>query len=295
MIKTEIAAARFADLESWSGSELIEGIIEGQFAAIAAVHAVRPLLSEAVEKATQRLEAGGRLIYLGAGTSGRIATQDAAELPPTFNWPYARAISLMAGGNGAFIEAVEGAEDSETAAPQALDHHGVGPNDVVIGLAASGRTPFTIAGLAHARKKGALTIGIHNNPGGQVGAVSEIDILLDTGAEILAGSTRMKAGTAQKAALNCISTGVMIALGYVYKGLMVEMRPTNEKLRIRAAEIVAAITGAKPEVAQTVLVQTDYSIKLAAIMIVQGLDLAAAESVLAQAGGNLRIAMDGRA
>lgn len=292
MIKTETVARRFDTLEEWSNLDLVEGILEGQFSAIASVHAVRAPIAEAIEKSAERLARGGRFIYVGAGTSGRISTQDAAELPPTFNWPYARAISIMAGGNGAFIEAVEGAEDSETEAPETLDRHGVGPDDVVIGLAASGRTPFTIAGLIHAREKGALTIGIHNNPGGRVGAVSEIDILLDTGAEILAGSTRMKAGTAQKVALNCISTGVMIRLGYVYKGLMVEMRPTNHKLRERAADIVARLTGADRAVAKARLTETDYSIKLATLMIAKGLDRAGADAALEKAGGNLRIAME---
>lgn len=291
MIKTETVARRFATLEDWSSLDLVEGILEGQFSAIAAVHGARGVVAEAIEKSAARLERGGRFIYVGAGTSGRISTQDAAELPPTFNWPYARAISIMAGGNGAFIEAVEGAEDSETEAPQMLDAHAVGPNDVVIGLAASGRTPFTIAGLAHARAKGALTIGIHNNPGGQVGAVSEIDILLDTGAEILAGSTRMKAGTAQKVALNCISTGVMVRLGYVYRGLMVEMRPTNHKLRERAVDIVVRLTGAQGALARQRLVETDYSIKLTTLMIAKGLDRDGAEAALEAAGGNLRIAM----
>lgn len=292
MIKTEAVASRYASLEDWSSLDLVEGIVEGQFAAIASVHAARDVIAEAVERAAENLSQGGRLIYLGAGTSGRIATQDAAELPPTFNWPYDRAISIMAGGDGAFIEAVEGAEDSETEAAARLDACGINATDVVIGLAASGRTPFTIAGLMHARAKGALTVGIHNNPGGKLGQVADIEILLDTGAEVLAGSTRMKAGTAQKVALNCISTGVMIRLGYVYKGLMVEMRPTNEKLKRRAADIVARITGADQETAKGALEQADYSIKHATVMIAKGLDHAGAVALIEKAGGNLRKAME---
>lgn len=292
MSETETASLRFATIEDWSTLELVEGIVEGQFAAVAAVNAARGRIAEAIDRAAARLELGGRLIYLGAGTSGRISMQDAAELPPTFNWPYARAISIMAGGDRALIEAVEGAEDSETEAQEALDRHGVGGNDVVIGLAASGSTPFTVSGLVYARKKGALTIGIHNNRGGRVGAASEIEILLDTGPEFLAGSTRMKAGTAQKVALNCISTGVMIRLGYVYKGLMVEMRPTNRKLKERAADIVAKITGADQETAKARLAEANYSIKHACLMIAGSMSFEAADAALASAGGNLRKAME---
>lgn len=292
MIKTETVANRYATLEDWSSLELVEGIVEGQFAAVASVHEAREAIAETIERATERLSRGGRLFYLGAGTSGRISTQDAAELPPTFNWPYERAISIMAGGAGAFVEAVEGAEDGEDEAVERLDAHGLNADDVVLGLAASGRTPFTIAGLAHARAKGALTVGIHNSPGGKVGQVAEIEILLDTGPEVLAGSTRMKAGTAQKVALNCISTGVMIRLGYVYKGLMVEMRPSNEKLRVRAADIVMRLTGADDATAKQALEQADYSIKHAVVMIAKKLDHDRAKQVIDAAGGNLRKAME---
>ena len=206
MATTESASARYADIEDWSTAELVDGILEGQFAAIAAVQAARVSIATAIDAMTERLSAGGRIIYMGAGTSGRVAAQDGAELPPTFNWPYERAITLMAGGSTALLKAVENAEDGQATASAALDDAQVGASDVVIGLAASGSTPFVVAGLTHARAKGALTIGIINNPGGEVGRAAEIEIVLDTGAEFLAGSTRMKAGTAQKAALNAIST-----------------------------------------------------------------------------------------
>jgi N-acetylmuramic acid 6-phosphate etherase len=291
MTTTESASSRFAALEDYSSLDMVEAILEGQFAAIAAVHAARDVLAEAIDKSAERIARGGRLFYIGAGTSGRIATQDAAELPPTFNWPPERAISLMAGGENAFIEAVEGAEDSETEAPAALDANGLTADDVVIGIAASGRTPFTIAGLAHARANGALTIGIYNNKGGKVGSASEIDILIDTGAELLAGSTRMKAGTAQKVALNCISTGVMVKLGFVYRGLMVEMRPSNEKLRGRAADIVSALTGADTATATDTLKATDWSIKLATVMLTKNIAQDEAGARLAGADGNLRKAL----
>jgi N-acetylmuramic acid 6-phosphate etherase len=285
---TESASSRFATLEDWSSTDLVTGILEGQYSAISAVQAATPALVEAIDRGAERLARGGRLIYLGAGTSGRIATQDGAELPPTFNWPYERAITLMAGGQGAVFHAVEGAEDKESLAVEALDGINVAENDVVIALAASGRTPYAIGGLVHARKLGALTVGIFNNRGGRLGDVAEIPVLIDTGAEILAGSTRMKAGTAQKAALNCISTGVMIRLGFVYRGLMVEMKPTNTKLQDRAVKMVATLTDTDYATAQTALTAAGGVIKLATVMLLKGLDRPAAEAALAKAGGNLR-------
>ncbi len=293
MSTTESASSRYATLEDWTSRDLVAGIVEGQFAAIGAVQAAGEALADAIDRAAERLERGGRLIYMGAGTSGRIAGQDAAELPPTFNWPYERAINLMAGGNAAVFRAAEGAEDREELAVAALDEVGVGADDVVIGLAASGRTPYAIAGLAHAKSKGALTIGIYNNRGGRLGEVCDIPVLLETGTEVLAGSTRMKAGTAQKAALNAISTGVMIRLGFVYKGLMVEMKPTNVKLRDRAAKMVATLTGKDYDTALATLDQAEGSIKLATVMLTQGKDRAGAEATLTAAGGNLRRALGG--
>lgn len=288
---TESASSRFATLEDWSSADLVAGILEGQYAAIAAVQAASPAIVEAIDRSAERLARGGRFIYLGAGTSGRIATQDAAELPPTFSWPYERAITLMAGGKEAVFHAVEGAEDKEQLAVDALDEIAVSSNDVVIALAASGRTPYAIGGLVHARAKGALTIGIFNNSGGRLGEVSEIPILIETGAEILAGSTRMKAGTAQKAALNCISTGAMIRLGFVYRGLMVEMRPTNSKLEDRAIKMVATLADTDYATAEAALKSAGGSIKLATTMLLRSLDRVAAEELLAKSDGNLRVAL----
>jgi N-acetylmuramic acid 6-phosphate etherase len=288
---TESASPRFSTIEDWSSADLVTGILEGQFSAISAVQAATPALVEAIDRGAERLERGGRLVYLGAGTSGRIATQDAAELPPTFNWPYERAITLMAGGPGAVFHAVEGAEDKEQLAVEALDGIDVAANDVVIALAASGRTPYAIAGLVHARNKGALTVGISNNRGGRLGEVAEIAILIDTGAELLAGSTRMKAGTAQKAALNCISTGIMIRLGFVYRGLMVEMKPTNAKLRDRAVKMVASLTDTDYATAETALTAAGGTIKLATVMLLKAADRTEAEALLERANGNLRGAL----
>jgi N-acetylmuramic acid 6-phosphate etherase len=291
MKTTENAAGRYADIDNWSTRELVDGMVESQFTAIAAVSGARAGLAEAIDAIAERLGRTGRLIYLGAGTSGRIGAQDGAELPPTFNWPYERAVTLMAGGPGALVKAVENAEDSITAAAEGLDGLGLTRTDVVIGLAASGSTPYVVAGLEHARRKGALTIGMLNSPGGRVGAVADIAILLDTGPEFLAGSTRMKAGTSQKVALNIISTGVMIRLGFVYRGKMVEMRATNAKLRERSVRMVSELTGAAPELARQTLEQADGVIKLATVMLLKSLDRKAAEAALAAAGGNLRKAL----
>lgn len=293
MIKpTENAAGRYADIDNWSTRELVDGMVESQFTAIAAVSGARADLSRAIDAIAERLGATGRLIYLGAGTSGRIGAQDGAELPPTFSWPYERAVTLMAGGPGALLKAVENAEDSTTAAADGLDRLGLTPSDVVIGLAASGSTPYVVAGLEHARRKGALTVGMLNAPGGKVGEVAEIAILLDTGPEFLAGSTRMKAGTSQKVALNILSTGVMVRLGFVYRGKMVEMRATNAKLRERAIRMVSELTGASPEAARAALEEAGGTIKLATVMLLKSLDRSAAEAALVAAGGNLRRALE---
>lgn len=292
MKATEQASARFADIDEWSTNELVDGMVESQFTAIAAVSAARPALARAIDAMAARLGETGRIVYLGAGTSGRIGAQDGAELPPTFSWPYERAVTLMAGGPGALTHAVENAEDSTTAAAEGLDALKLTPADVVIGLAASGSTPYVVAGLTHARHKGALTIGIQNNPGGAVGQAAEIDIVLETGAEFLAGSTRMKAGTSQKVALNILSTGVMIRLGYVYRGKMVEMRVSNAKLRERAVRMVSDLTGADAGAARAALADAGGVIKLAVVMLLRGVDRPGAQAALDAAGGNLRKALE---
>lgn len=291
MATTETASPRFADIEDWSAQELVDGIVEGQFTAIAAVQAAGPAIATAIDKAATRLADGGRLIYVGAGTSGRIAAQDAAELPPTFNWPYERAVPVMAGGERALLRAAEGAEDNTEAARQALRDLAVGRNDVVIALAASGRTPFPIAALEYAREVGALGIGIFNNSGSRLGEVSDIPILLETGPEFIAGSTRMKAGTAQKAALNALSTGIMIRLGYVYRGKMVEMRLSNAKLQERAEKMVTELTGAGAPAIRDALAQAGGRISLAVVMLTKSLSATDAERVLKAAKDNLREAL----
>ena len=291
MNTTETAAPRYHGIEDWPLPDMVEALLEAQLAAVSAVHALRAELAYAIEAAADRLRGGGRLIYLGAGTSGRIATQDAAELAPTFAWPPERALSLMAGGAQAFTQAIEGAEDDGDAAVAALQAVEINAADVVVGVAASGRTPFTVAGLEFARTQGALTIGVLNNAGGRVGAVCEITLLAATGAEAVAGSTRLKAGTAQKVILNCLSTGVMLRLGFVYRGRMVEMRATNAKLQERAIRMVADLTNAEAQAAEAALAAADGSIKTAVVMLSLGLDAEKAKARIAAAGGILRQAL----
>lgn len=284
---TEAAAPRFAGLETWPTEDLVGAVLDGQAEAIAAVRAAAKPLTRAIQAAAERLKTGGRLIVMGAGTSGRIAVQDLVELRPTFAWPADRSIPLIAGGEGALISAREGAEDAAPEATAALDAAGVGPADVVIGVAASGGTPFTVAGLHHAREAGALTIALYNSPGAAMALAADHPILLDTGAEVVAGSTRMKAGTAQKAALNALSTGIMVRLGYVHRGKMVEMRPTNAKLKLRAQAMVAELAGVSPEVAAETLDAAGGRITLAVVMLARGLDRPRAEALLARHSGNL--------
>ncbi len=218
-------------------------MLDSQSGAIEAVRSALPLIEQACDALYARLSRNdrGRLFYCGAGTSARIGVQDGAELLPTFNWPETRTGYIIAGGMGALTKAVEGAEDSEDDARQAVISAAINADDCFIGLAASGRTRFTCTALQSARVAGALTIAISNNPDSRLLALGEHQIVLATGAEALAGSTRLKAGTAQKICLNLISTQLMVRLGYVKDGLMTHMIPANEKLRRRKQQIEAML------------------------------------------------------
>jgi N-acetylmuramic acid 6-phosphate etherase len=231
---TEQIDPRYIELDSWSAVEMIAAMYEGQLAAAAAVRGALGPIAVAVEDAVPALQRGGRIVYAGAGTSGRIGVQDGTELTPTFNWPTDRLVFAMAGGIGALVRSAEQAEDNETAGAEAMLSASIGASDVVIGIAASGATPFTIGALRAASSSGAVTIAIANNPGAPLFDVARHRILADTGSEVIAGSTRMKAGTAQKIVLNLFSTAVMVRMGRVYRGLMVDMRARNAKLRRRA-------------------------------------------------------------
>jgi len=251
-------------------------------------------LAAAVKAASGRLRAGGRLAYAGAGTSGRIGVQDGAELGPTFDWPAERLLFLMAGGEAALIRSAEGAEDRADTAELDVHSAGLGARDVLVGIAASGSTPYTVTCVRAARSAGALTIGVANSPGSALLEAAEHPILIETGPEVVAGSTRLKAGTAQKAVLNLFSTAVMTQLGRVYRGQMVDMLASNDKLRRRAVRMLRALTGCSTEQAAAALAQTQGRVK-AAILVVGGMSAADAAALLEVSGGDLRAAEGRRA
>ncbi len=284
---TEGGSPRYADLETWPPLTVLQALWEGQLAAVAALQPALPALAAAVSAAADRLRGGGRLAYAGAGTSGRIGVQDGAELPPTFDWPLERLVFLIAGGESALIRAAENVEDRADRALDDVRQAGLGPADVLVGLAASGSTPYTVGCVVAAREAGALTIGIANSPGSRLLDAAAHKILIETGPEAIAGSTRMKAGTAQKVALNLFSTAIMTQLGRVYRGQMVDMLARNEKLRRRAVRMLRTLTGAATEEAAAALTQAGGRVKTA-VLIVRGLSAEEAESLLARHGGDLR-------
>ena len=289
-MSTESVGARYRGLDAWPSRDILDVFTEGQMAAIAAVRAAAGQIEAAAEAVTARLRAGGRLVYVGAGTSGRLALLDGVELTPTFDWPSERVVSLLAGGERALVHAVEGAEDDREAGARDIATADVAANDAVIAVAASGSTPYTIAALEAGRARGALGIGIANNPGAPLLAAAEYPILLDTGTEAIGGSTRMKAGTAQKATLNLLSSLVMTRLGRVHDGYMVDLRATNAKLRRRSERMLMEITGTSEEAARDALARCAGRVK-PAVLVLKGLTPDAAERALAEAGGNLRIAL----
>jgi N-acetylmuramic acid 6-phosphate etherase len=287
---TERPSPRYANIDLWEPLDALDAMIEGQLAAVAAVRAARPAILRAALAMAARLRAGGRLIYAGAGTSGRLAVQDGAELLPTFSWPRERLLLLIAGGEAAMVRAVEGAEDEAGQAAALVRHHETGASDVLIAVAASGTTPFTLAALREASRLGALTIGIANNEGAPLLTEAECPVLLETGPEPIAGSTRMNAGTAQRIALNLLSSLAMIRLGRVYAGLMVEVQATNAKLAARRERMVMHLTGKGESEARGALQRTGGNVKLA-VLLLQGCSLRAAEDALEGAGGRLREAI----
>jgi len=256
------------------------------------VRAARATISEAVAAMEARLGERGRLIYAGAGTSGRLAVQDGAELMPTFNWPPERLLLLIAGGREALLQAVEGAEDEMAKATELVERHAVGRSDVVIAVAASGTTPFTLTCLREAKRRGALAVGIANNRGTPILDEADHPIFLDTGPEPIAGSTRMNAGTAQRIALNLLSSLLMIRLGRVYKGLMVDVQASNAKLARRREAIVRGLTGRSRGEVRDALVRAGGSVKLA-VLLLDGCGLEEARTALERAGGRLGAAIAG--
>ena len=281
------------NLDSLSPLELTRAMHSADREALAAVERALPQIAGAIDAIAARLEGGGRLFYLGAGTSGRLGVLDASECPPTYNTPPELVQGLIAGGDSALRRSVERAEDDESQGVRDLEQHGFAAKDVLVGIAASGRTPYVLGGIRYARELGALTIGLSCVPGSELARASELAITPATGPEVVTGSTRMKAGTATKLVLNMLSTGALVRLGYVYGNLMINVQPTNMKLRDRAARIIATITGLNQSEAAELL-ERGGSVKTAVVMQKLGLSKEEAEERIHQAGGRLRDALESR-
>jgi N-acetylmuramic acid 6-phosphate etherase len=287
---TETISPRYRGLDVWKDEEILESMWEGQARAIAAVRRALPAIAWAAQSIAERLGQEGRIIYVGAGTSGRLAALDGAELAPTFGWPEDRTVFLLAQGPVLTPAASSANEDDAPRAREAMLALAPRAADAVIAVAASGTTPFTRAAALAASERGALVIAIANNADAPLFQAADVAILLDTGAEIISGSTRMNAGTAQKAALGLLSSLLMIRLGHVYDGLMVNLNVSNEKLRQRAVAILVRITGCTGEAAADALERCRGQVKPAALVI-KGLTPKRADAALAKAGGNLRAAL----
>jgi N-acetylmuramic acid 6-phosphate etherase len=291
MLRTESPNPRYEHLDQLGSRELVDAFVEDQHNAVSAVNGAAADIARAVDAAVPRMEAGGRLVYVGAGTSGRLGLLDSVELLPTFSWPVERAVALLAGGARAVYQAVEGAEDSREQGAADVRAQSVTANDVVIVLAASGSTPYALAALQEARSRGALTIGIANNPAAPVVAEAEIGITLDTGPEVISGSTRLKAGTAQKIALNTFSSSLMVRLHKVYRNLMVDVKPTNAKLLRRTVRLTVLATGCDDALAAQTLAACDHHVKTAIVAIQRNVSVAQARELLATAKGDVRSAL----
>lgn len=289
--RTETPHAQHTRLDRYSTTDLVQALVSDQALAAQAVQGAHAALVQAVEAATPRLEAGGRLIYVGAGTSGRLGVLDGVELLPTFSWPSERALGLLAGGPGAMFLAVEGAEDDAAQGQADLRAVNPRPEDVVIGIAASGTTPYVLGALQAAHAAGALTIGLTNNPGTPVAQQALVGIVLDTGPEVISGSTRLKAGTAQKIALNAFSSALMVRMHKVHGNLMVDLRATNAKLIRRAEQLTVMATGATPEESRRALQACDYRVKVAIVMLLAGVGAEAAQQRLDRSRGRVEDAV----
>jgi len=291
MLDTETPDSRHPDLDLYDAQTMARAFITDQAHAAEAVLAAHEQIARAVEAALPRIARGGRLIYVGAGTSGRLGVLDSAELGPTFAWPQARAIGLMAGGRGAMFGAVEHAEDDRGAGAADFAACAPGPDDVALMITASGSTPYVLGAIDSARAAGTLTIGFANNHGAPVTAGADIGVTLDTGPEIISGSTRLKAGTAQKIALNTFSSMLMVMLHKVYGNLMVDVRATNAKLIRRTVSLASIATGADEATALRALQACDFHVKTAIVMIRKSVPAAAARAALEAGGGSVRAAL----
>ncbi|MFD9501245.1 N-acetylmuramic acid 6-phosphate etherase [Streptomyces sp. NPDC060035] len=290
-LTTEAFRPELADIDQLPTQDIAR-IMNGEDGTVpAAVADKLPQISAAIDATAERMARGGRLIYAGAGTAGRLGVLDASECPPTFNTDPSEVIGLIAGGPSAMVKAVEGAEDSKELAAADLDGLGLTADDTVVGISASGRTPYAIGAVEHARAKGALTLGLSCNADSVLAAAAEHGLEIVVGPELLTGSTRLKAGTAQKLVLNMLSTITMIRLGKTYGNLMVDVRASNEKLRARSRRIVSLATGASDQEIEAALAATDGEVKNAILAILGEVDGPTAATLLADSHGHLRAAL----
>ena len=287
-IATEQRNPNSAEIDRLSTLDMLRVINSEDAKVPPAVATVLPQIGQAVDGIVARMDRGGRLIYIGAGTSGRLGVLDASECPPTYNTPPELVVGIIAGGDHALRHAVEHVEDSPQAGADALREARVSAQDTVVGIAASGRTPFVLGAIAYAREVGALTVGVCSSPGSALGAAVDIPIEVPSGPEVVTGSTRMKSGTAQKLVLNMLSTGAMIRLGKTFGNLMVDVQPTNEKLRARSVRIVSEATGLAPDEAREALQAADGEVKVAIVATLLGAPPDGAREQLRAANGRIR-------
>ncbi|MBC3885237.1 N-acetylmuramic acid 6-phosphate etherase [Undibacterium griseum] len=292
MLNTETPSSLHTALDTYPTATLTAVLIDDQYHAVQAVRAVAARIAQAVDAALPRIQAGGRLIYAGAGTSGRLGVLDSVELLPTFSWPNERAIGLLAGGQQAMFIAVEGAEDNTEQGAADIAHLHPQADDVVLLIAASGTTPYVLGALHAARAAGALTIGLANNPATPLLLTADIGIGLDTGNELISGSTRLKAGTAQKIALNTFSTALMVKLHKVYGNLMVDVKPTNVKLLRRTVSLAMHATGHDEKTCRRILEECDFHVKTAIVALQRHISVSAAGQLLEQHQGDVRSALE---
>jgi N-acetylmuramic acid 6-phosphate etherase len=291
-LTTEAFRPELAEIDRLPTLEIAK-LMNGEDATVPAAVAARlPQIAAAIDAVAERMARGGRLVYAGAGTAGRLGVLDASECPPTFATDPSQVVGLIAGGPGAMVTSVEGAEDSRELAAKDLDALGLTDRDTVVGVSASGRTPYAVGAVQHARARGALTVGLSCNADSPLAAAADHGIEIVVGPELLTGSTRLKAGTAQKLVLNMFSTITMIRLGKTYGNLMVDVRASNDKLRARSRRIVALATGAADEEIERALAATDGEVKNAILTILGGVDGPTAKRLLAQSGGHLRTALE---
>lgn len=289
---TEAVDPDFHELDLMTTPELVGAMIDHNRQVTEALAAAVVPLARAVDAAAERMQRGGRLVYVGAGTPGRLGILDASEIPPTFGEPAERVVGIIAGGETAIRSAVENAEDDAAAGRDDIAVAGIGPDDCVVGLTASGRTPYVLGAIAEARARGAATIGVSCNADSELSAAADVGVEVIVGPELVAGSTRLKAGTAQKIVLNTISTLAMVRIGKTYGNQMVDLRATNEKLRARAVRTVMGVADVDPGLARRALADTGWEVKPAILMCMRGLTADAAARALIEVQGRLREALD---